>query len=129
VYNKIDVTRQDLPLKWMKDFDAFQRALDNDDTYAASLSKSLSLVLDEFYETLTAVGVSSVTGEGMDKLFQVLLPGASSHVPAARAHSLHVASILQFYKWQSPPPALGALLFLAVFAILVCFSSSQERFL
>lgn len=71
MYNKIDVTRQELPLKWMKDFNAFQRALDNDDTYAASLSKSLSLVLDEFYETLTTVGVSSVTGEGMEALFQV----------------------------------------------------------
>ena len=71
VYNKVDVTRHDLPLKWMKDFDAFQRALDSDDTYAASLAKSLSLVLDEFYENLTAVGVSSVTGEGMQDLFAV----------------------------------------------------------
>lgn len=71
VYNKVDVTRHDLPLKWMKDFDAFQRALDADDTYAASLAKSLSLVLDEFYENLSSVGVSSVTGEGMGGLFEV----------------------------------------------------------
>ena len=59
------------PVQWMSDFDAFQRALDADDSYAASLSRSLSLVLDEFYENLTTVGVSSLTGEGMDELFEV----------------------------------------------------------
>ena len=32
--------------------------------------RSLSLVLDEFYSNLTAVGVSAVTGEGMEELFQ-----------------------------------------------------------
>lgn len=55
----------------MHDFDAFQKALDCDDSYAGSLSRSLSLVLDEFYQNLTTVGVSSITGEGMPALFEV----------------------------------------------------------
>ena len=71
VFNKVDVTRHDLPVRWMADFDAFQRALDSDDSYAGSLSRSLALVLDEFYSNLSTVGVSSVTGEGMPDLFAV----------------------------------------------------------
>jgi Conserved hypothetical ATP binding protein len=71
VYNKVDVSSHGLPLQWMRDFAAFQRALDDDDSYAGSLSRSLSLVLDEFYENLSTVGVSSVTGQGMDELFEV----------------------------------------------------------
>ena len=73
MFNKIDVSSHELPLQWMKDFNAFQSSLDSDDSYAASLSRSLSLVLDEFYENLTTVGVSSVTGEGMDAMFEVRL--------------------------------------------------------
>jgi GPN-loop GTPase len=73
VFNKVDVTRHDLPVQWMHDFDTFQRAIDADQSYAASLSRSLSLVLDEFYANLTTVGVSSVTGEGMEELFEVRL--------------------------------------------------------
>lgn len=71
VYNKIDVSQHDLPVQWMHDFNAFQKALDSDDSYAGSLSRSLSLVLDDFYQNLSTVGVSSVTGEGMGGLFEV----------------------------------------------------------
>lgn len=35
--------------------------------YMSSLVHSMSLVLDEFYSELRACGVSSVTGEGLDK--------------------------------------------------------------
>jgi hypothetical protein len=48
-----------------------QAALEADASYAATLSRSLSLVLDEFYKNLRPVGVSAVTGEGMDEFFQV----------------------------------------------------------
>jgi len=66
----------------MQDFEAFQRALaehgsqssgvragDGEPNYMDSLMNSMSLVLDEFYNHLTAVGVSSVTGDGMKEFF------------------------------------------------------------
>ena len=70
MFNKTDVARHDFALTWMSDFEAYADALEADASYAATLSRSLSLVLDEFYSNLTAVGVSAVTGEGMGELFQ-----------------------------------------------------------
>ncbi|CAI7810118.1 unnamed protein product [Closterium sp. NIES-54] len=55
--------------QWMRDFEAFQAAVDRDPSYAASLSRSLCLALDEFYSNLHAVGVSAVTGGGINEFF------------------------------------------------------------
>ena len=41
-------------------------------SYMSSLVRSMSLVLDEFYSNLKAVGVSAVSGEGMDELFTAI---------------------------------------------------------
>ncbi|CAI5519847.1 unnamed protein product [Closterium sp. Naga37s-1] len=57
------------PASWMRDFEAFQAAVDRDPSYAASLSRSLCLALDEFYSNLHAVGVSAVTGGGINEFF------------------------------------------------------------
>ncbi|KAG1673562.1 hypothetical protein FOA52_003862 [Chlamydomonas sp. UWO 241] len=70
VFNKVDVTRHDFALEWMADFETYLKALEADGTYAATLSRSLSLVLDEFYQSMRSVGVSAVTGEGMDAFFE-----------------------------------------------------------
>lgn len=72
VFNKTDVTSHDFAVNWMKDFDAFTQALKSDDSYMSSLTRSMSLVLDEFYATIRTVGVSAVSGEGMDDLFQAV---------------------------------------------------------
>jgi len=48
----------------MTDFEAFDEALSKVDNYLASLSRSMSLVLDEFYQKVPSVGVSSSTGKG-----------------------------------------------------------------
>jgi GPN-loop GTPase len=71
VFNKIDVVPHDFCVEWMQDYETFQDALDemqsNDSSagFYGSLTRSLSLVLDEFYRTLHTCGVSAATGEGM----------------------------------------------------------------
>lgn len=66
VFNKVDVARHESCLDWMADFENFHQALDSEQSYAATLSRSMSLVLEQFYQNMRAVGVSAVTGEGMD---------------------------------------------------------------
>eukprot|EP01025_Chloroclados_australasicus_P043214 TRINITY_DN46058_c0_g1_i1.p1 TRINITY_DN46058_c0_g1~~TRINITY_DN46058_c0_g1_i1.p1 ORF type:complete len:213 (-),score=33.46 TRINITY_DN46058_c0_g1_i1:59-697(-) len=75
-FNKIDVVRHEFALEWMKGFDKFSDSLDLDGSYAASLARSLSLVLDEFYSNLRTAGVSSITGEGMDALLEAIDEGS-----------------------------------------------------
>ncbi|KAG9081942.1 hypothetical protein FS749_007273 [Ceratobasidium sp. UAMH 11750] len=80
VFNKTDVTPHDFAVEWMSDFEAFQAALasrehrdaDGEPTYMSSLMNSMSLVLDEFYRHLKAVGVSSATGLGIADFFKAV---------------------------------------------------------
>lgn len=41
---QVDVTRHEFALEWMSDFDTYHAALERDTSYAATLSRSLSLV-------------------------------------------------------------------------------------
>ncbi|RKP17485.1 hypothetical protein ROZALSC1DRAFT_10085, partial [Rozella allomycis CSF55] len=69
-FNKIDVVSHEFAVDWMTDFEAFQVALQEEESsYMNSLVQSMSLMLEEFYKHLNVVGVSSMTGEGMDDLF------------------------------------------------------------
>lgn len=87
VFNKTDVKDADFAKEWMTDYDAFQRALSEDEEsnafggvegegggsgYMSSLLNSMSLVLEEFYAHLSVVGVSSMTGDGIDDFFQAV---------------------------------------------------------
>ncbi|KAL4076640.1 hypothetical protein V8B97DRAFT_1942277 [Scleroderma yunnanense] len=81
VFNKTDVESHDFALEWMQDFEAFQAALathsgsrdaEGEPTYMNSLMNSMSLVLDEFYKHLKAVGVSSLTGDGIKEFFDAV---------------------------------------------------------
>ncbi|KAJ2777126.1 hypothetical protein GGI15_004612 [Coemansia interrupta] len=70
-FNKTDVVGHEFAVEWMEDFEAFQRALrqQEDESFMNSLMHSMSLVLDEFYSHLRVVGVSAMTGQGMEAFF------------------------------------------------------------
>jgi len=72
VMNKTDVVDHKFAVEWTRDFEKFEAALNNDDSYSSVLSRSMSLVLDEFYEHLTLVGFSSSTGDGMEELLKAI---------------------------------------------------------
>jgi GPN-loop GTPase len=84
VFNKTDAQDAEFAKDWMTDFEAFQAALRNEEEggtfggdgitggsgYMSSLLNSMSLVLEEFYKHLSVVGVSAMTGDGMDDFFK-----------------------------------------------------------
>ncbi|XP_031556285.1 GPN-loop GTPase 1-like [Actinia tenebrosa] len=72
VMNKTDIVDHSFAIEWMQDFEVFQEALAQDTTYMSSLTRSMSLVLDEFYQNLPTVGVSSMTGAGMDEFIDAV---------------------------------------------------------
>ena len=83
VFNKTDVKDADFAKEWMTDFEAFQEALRQEENgegggmgggsgYMGSLLNSMSLMLEEFYAHLSVVGVSSMTGQGIDDFFRAV---------------------------------------------------------
>lgn len=70
VFNKTDLEPADRCLEWMQDVLSFQEALQEDDSYMTSMIQSMSLVLEEFYQTLRVCAVSSFTGDGMPEFFE-----------------------------------------------------------
>ncbi|KAK5137356.1 hypothetical protein LTR08_008934 [Meristemomyces frigidus] len=76
VFNKTDVKDPAEAVEWMRDFETFQAAVRREEDeeregggYMGSLLNSMSLVLEEFYNGLGVVSVSSMTGDGVDAFF------------------------------------------------------------
>ena len=67
-----DIVDHNFAVEWMQDFEVFEEALSQDTTYMSSLTRSMSLVLDEFYQNLRTVGVSSMTGAGLDEFLKAV---------------------------------------------------------
>ena len=67
VFNKTDVARHDFAVEWMKDYEAFQEALNTDTSYASQLSRSLSLVCSDSSCLLLQSSGSYTDDESMEK--------------------------------------------------------------
>ncbi|RDW66273.1 putative ATP binding protein [Coleophoma cylindrospora] len=91
VMNKTDVKDAEFAKEWMTDFESFQAALREEEEagsfggmegaasgmgggsgYMGSLLNSMSLMLEEFYSHMSMVGVSAMTGAGIDEFFKAV---------------------------------------------------------
>lgn len=72
VFNKIDVASHAPLVKLLSDMSLFQSELEGVSDFSSTLTQSLHLILQEFYEHLKIVGVSAATGSGVEEVISVL---------------------------------------------------------
>jgi len=72
VFTKTDIVKHDFALEWMTNHEVFEEACKANDTYMGNFTQSMSLMIGEFYQHFSCLGVSSITGDGIDKFFEAL---------------------------------------------------------
>lgn len=75
-FNKIDIVRHEFALEWMQDNDVFEEAARQKEKYSSNLTQSMGTMLEAFYRHLNVVGVSAITGTGVDEFLLELRRGA-----------------------------------------------------
>lgn len=78
-FNKVDITPHAFALEWMQDSQAFDDAVRTGGNYMANLTQSMGLMLQEFYQNLTTVGVSARTGFGIDDFFEATIKASKEY--------------------------------------------------
>lgn len=78
VFNKIDVASCEYAQAWMRDFDEFDKAL-NDSNFVGDLARSMAMTLEEFYKAMPTVGVSAQTGEGIPDLITAIMKATEQY--------------------------------------------------
>jgi hypothetical protein len=85
-FNKIDVVSCDFANEWMRDFESFEAKLETHTSFLANFTRSLSLVLDKFYENISTVGVSGGTGQGMSDLISKIDAAGIEYLTQYKPH-------------------------------------------
>ncbi|KAL8157906.1 GPN-loop GTPase QQT2-like [Apium graveolens] len=84
-FNKTDLAEPQFAFQWMNDFEVFRAALASENSYTSNLTQSLSHFLEEFYKNLHPVGVSAVSGAGIDAFFKSINASANEYLEIYRS--------------------------------------------
>nr|UXY87456.1 ATP/GTP-bp [Cryptomonas sp.] len=72
ILNKIDTTSGDFLREWLNDSDVFDKSLETENFFAGSFARSLILTLESFYQKISFVNTSSLSGLGVFQLLNIL---------------------------------------------------------
>jgi GTPase SAR1 family protein len=72
VFNKVDIVDHQFAINWMTNEEEFNEACKGSDNYISNFVSSMSLMISEFYKNFVCIGVSAITGQGIDKLFTAI---------------------------------------------------------
>ena len=54
-FNKSDIADSNIPIDWLRNYDSFTDALSQNPNYLSTLSKSMVLTLEEFYNNFQVI--------------------------------------------------------------------------